>query len=183
MRELDEAVQRYSVYARVQPEHKVRIVNSVETAGPRGRYDGGRQRLAPSIKAADIGIGMGITGTDVTKNVADMILADDNFATIERCGGRPQDLCQHPQGDPVPALVQPERGVGHLLCHNAGLYPAAARTHPVDQPDYRQLPALALGMETGSGDAMRKPPRDSRESFRWRRGRGYRLSGGCWSPC
>lgn len=164
--ELKKAVTKYHVYARVQPEHKVRIVNAWKARGAVTAMTGDGVNDAPSIKAADIGIGMGITGTDVTKNVADMILADDNFATIVNAveeGRRIYDNIR--------------KSIQFLLSSNMaevlGVFLATLAGFTLLEPVHLLFinlitdcfPALALGMEKGEKDIMKRKPRDSRESI------------------
>lgn len=164
--ELDHAVEQYSVYARVQPEHKVRIVNAWRRRGAVTAMTGDGVNDAPSIKSADIGVGMGITGTDVTKNVADMVLSDDNFATIVSAVGEGRRIY-----DNIRKAIQ------FLLASNMsevlGVFFATLLGFTLLNPVHLLFinlitdcfPALALGLEKGEPDIMMRPPRDSRDGI------------------
>ena len=164
--ELDEAVTKFGVYARVQPEHKVRIVSAWRRRGAITAMTGDGVNDAPSIKSADIGVGMGITGTDVTKNVADMVLADDNFATIVGAVGEGRRIY-----DNIRKAIQ------FLLASNMsevlGVFFATLLGFTLLQPVHLLFinlitdcfPALALGMEKGEPDIMTRPPRDSKDGI------------------
>ena len=161
-----EAVKMYSVYARVQPEHKTRIVTAWKQNGAITAMTGDGVNDAPSIKSADIGVGMGITGTDVTKNVADMVLADDNFATIVAAVGEGRRIY-----DNIRKAIQ------FLLASNMsevlGVFFASLMGFTLLNPVHLlfinlitdTFPALALGMETAEADTMQRPPRDSNEGI------------------
>jgi len=164
--ELDSLIDRYSVYARVQPEHKVRIVSAWKRRGMVTAMTGDGVNDAPSIKNADIGVGMGITGTDVTKNVADMILADDNFATI---------VSAVEEGRRIYANIR--KAIQFLLSSNLseviGVFVASMMNFTLLKPVHLlwinlitdSLPALALGMEHGEPDSMKQKPRNSKEGI------------------
>jgi len=161
-----EAVKKYRVYARVQPEHKVRIVNAWKGNGAITAMTGDGVNDAPSIKSADIGVGMGITGTDVTKNVADMVLADDNFATI---------VTAVDEGRRIYNNIR--KAIQFLLASNMsevlGVFFSALLGFILLNPVHLLFinlvtdcfPALALGMEKGEPDIMQRPPRDSKEGI------------------
>ena len=164
--EINEAVKKYSVYARVQPEHKVRIVNAWKANGAITAMTGDGVNDAPSIKAADIGIGMGITGTDVTKNVADMVLADDNFATIVTAVGEGRRIY-----DNIRKAIQ------FLLASNMsevlGVFLSTLMGFTLLDPVHLLFinlvtdcfPALALGLEEGERDIMNRPPRNAKDGI------------------
>ena len=164
--ELREKVPHYGVYARVQPEHKVRIVSAWKKNGAITAMTGDGVNDAPSIKTADIGVGMGITGTDVTKNVADMVLADDNFATIVNAVDEGRRIY-----DNIRKAIQ------FLLASNMsevlGVFSATLLGFTLLNPVHLLFinlitdcfPALALGMERGEPDIMQRPPRDSKDGI------------------
>ncbi len=164
--EFEAKVEQYSVYARVQPEHKTRIVNAWRKKGKVTAMTGDGVNDAPSIKNADIGVGMGITGTDVTKNVADMILADDNFATIVSAAAEGRRIY-----DNIRKAIQ------FLLASNLSevltIFFATLFGWTIFQPVHLLwinlitdcFPALALGMEKPEADVMKRSPRDSREGI------------------
>ena len=159
-------VKKYGVYARVQPEHKTRIVNVWKANGAITAMTGDGVNDAPSIKSADIGVGMGITGTDVTKNVADMVLADDNFATIVSAVGEGRRIY-----DNIRKAIQ------FLLASNMsevlGVFFATLLGFVLLNPVHLLFinlvtdcfPALALGMEKAEPDTMRRPPRNSKDGI------------------
>lgn len=164
--EFKERVTEFSVYARVQPEHKVRIVNAWRDRGMITAMTGDGVNDAPSIKNADIGIGMGITGTDVTKSVADMVLADDNFATIVSAVGEGRKIYDNIR-----------KSIQFLLASNLSevlaIFFATLLGFTILKPVHLLwinlitdcFPALALGMEEAEADIMSREPRNSREGI------------------
>lgn len=159
-------IEKYSVYARVQPEHKVRIVKTWKAKGKITAMTGDGVNDAPSIKNADIGVGMGITGTDVTKNVADMVLADDNFATIVSAVAEGRRIY-----DNIRNSIQ------FLLSSNlsevVSIFVATLMGFTIFEPVHLLwinlitdcLPALALGLEKGEKDIMNRAPRNSKDGI------------------
>lgn len=164
--QLGRDIEKYSVYARVQPEHKVRIVSAWKENGKITAMTGDGVNDAPSIKSADIGVGMGITGTDVTKNVADMVLADDNFATI---------VTAVKEGRRIYDNIR--KAIQFLLSSNlsevVSIFVATILGFVILKPVHLlwinlitdTFPALALGMEKGESNLMKRKPRDPKEGI------------------
>lgn len=158
--QFEKEIEHISVYARVQPEHKVRIVNMWKKKGYVTAMTGDGVNDAPSIKSADIGVGMGITGTDVTKNVADMVLADDNFATIVGAVAEGRRIYDNIR-----------KSIQFLLASNMSevlsIFAATMMGFVILQPVHLLwinlitdcFPALALGMERPEADIMQRKPR------------------------
>lgn len=164
--ELRATVAKYHVYARVAPEHKVRIVKAWQAHNKVVAMTGDGVNDAPALKAADIGVGMGITGTEVSKNAADVVLADDNFATI---------IAAVREGRKVFANIQ--KAIQYLLSANLGevltLFVMTIMNWSILLPVQilwinlvtDTFPAIALGVEPAEGDVMKQAPRGLHASF------------------
>lgn len=164
--ELERTVETYSVYARVSPEHKVRIVKAWQKNGKVVSMTGDGVNDAPSLKQADIGVGMGITGTEVSKGASDMVLADDNFETI---------VVAVEEGRKVFANIQ--KAVQYLLSANFGevmtMFVATMAGWSILEPIHilwinlvtDVFPAIALGLEEAEVDIMNHPPRGKSSNF------------------
>ena len=164
--ELERTVDTYSVYARVSPEHKVRIVKAWQKNGKVVSMTGDGVNDAPSLKQADIGVGMGITGTEVSKGASDMVLADDNFETI---------VVAVEEGRKVFANIQ--KAVQYLLSANFGevmtMFVATMAGWSILEPIHilwinlvtDVFPAIALGLEEAEADIMNHPPRGKGSNF------------------
>lgn len=164
--ELVEEVTKYSVYARVQPEHKTRIVKAWKARGMVTAMTGDGVNDAPSIKSADIGIGMGITGTDVTKSVSDMVLADDNFATIVHAVEEGRKIY-----DNVCKVLQFQLSTN--MSEVIIMFVASLLNFRILSPVHLlwinmvtdSLPGLALGMEKAEGNLMKRKPRPTSDGI------------------
>lgn len=164
--EFQKVFKQYSVYARVSPEHKVRIVKAWQNEGKVVAMTGDGVNDAPSLKTADIGIGMGITGTEVSKGASDMVLADDNFATI---------IVAVEEGRKVFSNIQ--KTIQYLLSANMAevltIFLATLFGWDVLQPVHLlwinlvtdTLPAIALGVEPAEPGVMKHKPRGRKSSF------------------
>ena len=161
--EFEKVFRNIAVYARVQPEHKTRIVNAWRGAGYVTAMTGDGVNDAPSIKSADIGVGMGITGTDVTKNVADMVLADDNFATIVGAVEEGRRIY-----DNIRKAIQ--FLLGSNMSEVLSIFAATLLGFTILEPVHLLwinlvtdcFPALALGMEKAEPGIMRRKPRPAK---------------------
>jgi len=164
--EFEKKFREISVYARVQPEHKTRIVTAWRKAGYVTAMTGDGVNDAPSIKNADIGVGMGITGTDVTKNVADMVLADDNFATIVGAVEEGRRIY-----DNIRKAIQ--FLLGSNMSEVLSIFFATLLGFTILKPVHLLwinlvtdcFPALALGMEKAEPGIMKRKPREAKSGI------------------
>lgn len=165
--QLVELVKDKSVYARVTPEHKIRIVRAWQKRGNIVAMTGDGVNDAPALKQADVGVAMGITGTEVAKDAADMVLTDDNFATIVKAVNYGRNIYENIKKAILFLLSGNLAGIiAVLFCSLAGLPVPFAPIHLLFINLLTDsLPAIALGLEPYSDDVMKKSPRPSNESI------------------
>lgn len=165
--ELKNKVNDYTVYARVSPEHKVKIVRALKAGGHVVSMTGDGVNDAPSLNAADIGVAMGITGTDVAKGAADMILTDDNFSTIVKAIEQGRNIYSNIRKSVIFLLTC---NLGEVIVMFLALLLGWASPLIATQLLWinlitDSLPAIALGMDPGDPDVMKEKPRAADESF------------------
>lgn len=165
--ELKSALSKVSVFARVLPEHKVRIVKALKSAGNIVAMTGDGVNDGPALSSADIGVAMGKSGTDVARCASDMVLTDDNFATIVKAVSQGRTLFSNIK-KAIHFLLSSNMGeiilmmAGFLLGNGAVLYPVQLLWVNLITDS---LPAISLGMDKAEKDVMRKKPRDPKKSF------------------
>lgn len=165
--ELDENIEKISVYARVSPENKIRIVDAWQRKGAVTAMTGDGVNDAPALKKADIGVAMGITGTEVSKDAASMILTDDNFATIIKAVANGRNVYRNIK-NAVQFLLS-----GNMAGIMAVLYTSLAALPVPFQPVHLlfinlltdSLPAIAIGMEKAEKDLLSELPRDPKQGI------------------
>lgn len=165
--ELERDIMRYSVFARVSPEHKVRIVKAFRKTGAVVAMTGDGVNDAPALKNADIGIAMGLNGTDVAKNAADMVLADDNFVTIVEAVKHGRNIFDNIR-KAVHFLIS--TNVGEIVTIFLGLLMGLESPLLAIQLLWinlvtDSLPAIALGLQQPENGIMNRKPRDSKKSL------------------
>lgn len=165
--ELDEKLENISVYARVSPEHKIRIVDAWQRKGCIVAMTGDGVNDAPALKKADIGVAMGITGTEVSKDAASMILTDDNFATIIKAVANGRNVYRNIRHAVQFLLSGNMAGIFSVLY--TSLFDLPMPFAPVHLLFINlltdSLPAIAIGMEPQEDGLLRQPPRDPKEGI------------------
>lgn len=165
--ELEDFVENISVYARVSPEHKIRIVKAWQAKGNIVAMTGDGVNDAPALKQADVGVAMGITGSEVSKDAAAMVLTDDNFQTIVKAIENGRNIYQNIKNSIQFLLSGNFAGILAVLFASIAMLPVPfAPVHLLFINLLTDsLPAIALGFEKGDKDVMKKPPRDRNESI------------------
>lgn len=178
--EFAKRINRYRVFARVSPEHKVKIVKAFKAQGNIVSMTGDGVNDAPSLKSADIGVAMGITGTDVAKGASDMILTDDHFTTIVHAVREGRNIYQNIKKSVIFLLSCNLGEVAAILAAILFFWPVPLLATQILWINLitDSLPAIALGVDPGDKDVMRQKPREPKESF-FARGAGWRaITGG-----